>query len=105
FSLPAIWTAGEEEDVSVRDLCTWMCENPAKFLQLDYSKGRIENGYDADIVVWDPEKEISFDHIYHRHPATPYAGRPMKGEVQHTIVNGKVVFSANRFPDLEAGKI
>jgi allantoinase len=105
FSLPAVWTAGQEEDITIRDICRWMCENPARFLQLEKSKGKIENGFDADIVVWNPEQEISYDHIYHRHPATPYAGLPLIGEVRHTIVNGKVVFSSNRFPELEAGKI
>jgi allantoinase len=105
FSLPAVWTAGQDEDITFHDICRWLCENPARFLQLETSKGRIENGYDADITIWDPDQEISYERIYHRHPATPYANIPLKGKVQHTIVNGKVVFSSDRFPDLDAGKI
>lgn len=105
FSLPAVWTAGQEEDISLQDICKWMCENPARFLQLEKSKGKIEGGFDADLVIWKPEKKISFEKIYHRHPETPYAGIPLMGEVQQTIVNGKVVFSLHKFPELSAGKI
>ena len=105
FSLPAVWTAGQDEGISIQDLSKWMSENPARFLQLHKSKGKIEAGFDADIVVWKPEKQISTNKIYHRHPATPYAGREMNGEVQHTIVNGKIVFSSHLFPELNAGNI
>jgi allantoinase len=107
FSLPAVWTAGDEEDITIQDLCKWMCENPARFLQLEKSKGKIENGFDADLVIWKPEKNIQPEDvkIYHRHKITPYAGVRLKGEVQQTIVNGKIVFSKNKFHELNAGKI
>ncbi len=105
FSLPAVWTAGQEYDISIHDLCKWMSENPARFLQLEKSKGKIDNGYDADLVIWKPEKNTNMERIYHRHPTTPYAGMSLKGDIQHTIVNGKIVFSSNKFPELNAGKI
>jgi allantoinase len=105
FSFPAVWTAGQEEDISIQDICKWMCENPARFLQLHQSKGKIEEGYDADLVIWKPEKQIKTEKIYHRHPATPYAALPLMGEVQHTIVNGKIVFSSHKFLELNAGRI
>jgi cytosine/adenosine deaminase-related metal-dependent hydrolase len=36
----------------------WMCENPAKLAGLQNKKSKLVRGYDADIVIWDPEHEI-----------------------------------------------
>ena len=107
FSLPVIWKASRSRNVTLQEFCRWMCENPAHFLGLDSSKGKIRKGFDADLVIWNPEKEISIDKadIYHRHKLTPYAGLLLKGEVFQTIVNGKIVYDNNSFPHLNAGKI
>ena len=32
--------------------------NVAKFIGFEHSKGKIQKGYDADIVVWDPEQKF-----------------------------------------------
>ena len=107
FSLPAVWKASRSKNVSLQEFCKWMCENPAHFLKLDSSKGKIKEGFDADIVIWNPENNILIDknHIYHRHKISPYAGLDLKGEVLQTIVNGKIVFEKNSFIHLNAGKI
>ena len=107
FSLPSVWKASRSRNVTLQEFCKWMCENPARFLTLDSSKGKIKKGYDADILIWNPENNISIDkkNIYHRHKNTPYAGLDLKGEVLQTIVNGKIVFEKNSFIHLNAGKI
>ena len=107
FSLPAVWKASRSQNVTLQEFCRWMCENPARFLKLDSSKGKLKKGYDADLVIWNPEKEITIDknNIYHRHKTTPYEGLSLKGEVLKTIVNGKIVFENNNFTNLNAGKI
>ncbi len=107
FSLSAVWKASRSRNVTLKEFCKWMCENPAHFLKLGSSKGKIKKGYDADIVIWNPENEISIDknNIYHRHKITPYGGLTLKGEVVQTIVNGKIVYEKNNFLNLNAGKI
>ncbi len=107
FSLPVIWKAASERNIPIEKIYQWLCLNPARFLKLEYSKGKISEGFDADIVIWNPEKVFSLnsDKIQHRHKLTPYAGKNLLGEVQQTIVNGKIVFDRNEFVNLHAGKL
>jgi len=107
FSLPSVWKAAKARGIPIEKINQWMCINPARFLKLDHLKGMIKKGFDADLVIWNPEKEITLnkENIYHRHKQTPYAGIKLRGEVHQTIVNGKIVFDRNEFVDLHAGRL
>jgi allantoinase len=107
FSLPATWKSASERSISLIQLSRWMSENPANFLHLENSKGKIQKGYDADLVIWDPDKEIIIreNEINHRHKQSPYSGKKLKGEVIQTIVNGKTVYRNKEFINLNAGKL
>ncbi|MBA3657305.1 MAG: allantoinase, partial [Gemmatimonadaceae bacterium] len=56
----------------------------------------IKPGFDADIVIFDPDASFAVDpaKLEHRHPITPYAGRELYGEVFTTFAQGKKVFPA-----------
>ena len=43
----------------VRKVVRWLCEGTAKHAGLDSVKGKIQVGFDADFVVWDPEREFT----------------------------------------------
>ena len=45
---------------------------------------------DADMVAFDPGETYVVDpaRLYHRHPATPYAGRKLTGRVRQTWLRG-----------------
>ena len=64
-----------------------MCRAPARLAGFD-RKGAVEVGYDADLVVWDPEGELTVDgrSLMHRHPLTPYEGRALRGVVERTYL-------------------
>ena len=70
-----------------------MSTRPADILGLN--KGRIGIGDDADLVIFDPSKEWTVDPAAFRSKGhnTPFAGRTLKGKVQHTIRAGKIVYS------------
>ena len=94
FSLQAVWTGARKKNIRIDKVMQWLSEMPAEFLKLNSRKGRIEKGYDADLVIWDPEKEVivSDNEIFHRHKSTPYSGRQLTGEVLYTFVAGNLVY-------------
>ena len=106
FTLPVVWTAAEKRHFSIQDVARLLSENPAKFLGLS-QKGQIKEGFDADLVVWQPEKtvEITVENIHHRHKITPYLGQILRGSVARTYVNGRLVFKDNAFVELQQGSV
>ena len=71
-----------------------MSEAPARLAGLGDRKGRIAPGYDADLVVWDPDAAWTVDpsRLQQRHKVTPYAGRRLVGHVQATFLRGTPVW-------------
>ncbi|MGI9544442.1 MAG: amidohydrolase family protein, partial [Cyclobacteriaceae bacterium] len=99
FSLPSIWSEASKRGMSVEDIARLMSLNVAKFLKLDHKKGKLNPGYDADLVVWDPEEcfEVEEENIYHRHKLTPFMGLTLNGMVKQTYVNGNKVYDQGIF--------
>jgi allantoinase len=62
---------------------------PAERLRLP-GKGRLEPGYDADIVLVEPEAEweLAADELRYRHRHSPYVGRRFRSRVVRTLVRG-----------------
>lgn len=73
----------------------WMSSGPSKFVNFSHRKGSLTIGYDADIVIWDPESVVlvAQEMIQHRHKLTPYLGKTLHGVVKLTILRGKEVYS------------
>lgn len=106
FSLPVLWTVAQRHNCSLNDMMRWLCEKPALLPELEKRKGKIQTGYDADFVVWDPEKKfiITEDRVYHKHKLTPYLNEEMFGVVEQTWIRGEKVFNNGKFK-LNAGAI
>lgn len=70
-----------------------MSYNPAKVLGIP--KGTLDEGKIADITIIDPDKEYSIDvnTFESKGKNTPFDGYKVSGEVEYTILNGKVVYS------------
>jgi len=93
LGLRAIWTEASARGHTLVDLSRWMSEAPARIAGLAHRKGRLAAGLDADIVAFDPDHVEPVDPatLHHRHPVTPYAGRPVRGRVVHTWLRGRQV--------------
>ncbi len=67
-------------------------QRPAEQYRLR-GKGRIEVGYDADLVVVDPNavRQITNEDIVSRAGWTPYAGRKVRGQVQSVLLRGRIL--------------
>lgn len=70
-----------------------MSYNPAKVLGIP--KGTLDEGKVADITIINPDKEYTIDvnTFESKGKNTPFDGYKVSGEVEYTILNGKVVYS------------
>jgi allantoinase len=107
FALPALWTAAKNRGCDLNNISNWLCKNPASLPGLENKKGKIESGYDADLVVWDPESSFMVDEamIHHRHKITPYLGENLYGVVRQTWLAGEKVYDNGNFTELNKGSI
>ncbi|MEO5987581.1 MAG: allantoinase AllB [Candidatus Eisenbacteria bacterium] len=98
LSLPATWTALQEEGASLSCLARSMSEMPARLARLERTKGSLTVGHDADLVVFDPDAKFVVDsmQLHQRHPITPYAGRTLRGRVRGTWLRGHAVYDGSR---------
>ena len=96
FGLSIVWTEASRRGAMVADMARWMSEGPAQLAGLSGRKGRLDKGYDADIVIWNPEESFSVtgEETFHRHPLTPYEGRHLTGRVQRTYLRGRKIFDS-----------
>ena len=107
FSVPIVWTILKKNNSSLEMLSKLMSSHVAQFLGLNTSKGKIRKGFDADLVVFNPEKKfiVSSSMILHRHKLTPYEGSELTGVVEQTYVGGTKVFDRGSFVSSPCGKI
>jgi allantoinase len=107
FTLPILFSEGKKRDLSLEKLIPLLTKNPAQFLGLELQKGELQEGFDADITVWDDTEEfkITEDIIQHKHKATPYLNEMLFGKVIHTFVNGVQVVENSKLNTLQQGKL
>ena len=84
-----------------------MSAAPASLAGLGERKGRITEGFDADLVVWDPDVAFVVDpaRLRQRHKLTPYAGRSVFGTVLTTFVRGERVWDRNKLVRAYGGRL
>jgi dihydropyrimidinase len=83
------------------DLCRWVeacCTRPAQLFGLA-QKGRLRPGCDADIVLFDPEREVtlSVDTLHSALPFSSYEGIAVRGYPETTISRGEVIVAGGAF--------
>lgn len=103
LSLSVIWTGAAQRGCSIAEVVGWQCGHPAALAGLAHRKGAIREGFDADLVVFDPDATFTVDaaRLRQRHKQTPYAGLPLRGVVRETYVRGRLVYrdgGANTYP-------
>lgn len=106
FGSSIIWTGMHERRSSLTEFVRTMCRAPAELAGLADRKGRLIPGFDADLVVFDPDESFSIDAntIRHRHPVTPYLGRGLRGRVETTYLRGQKIFADGNVLMHGAGK-
>ncbi len=105
--LPVMWTEATQRGCTINQLAEWLCAAPARQVGLTQRKGSIRVGRDADIVIWNPEREfqVSPSLIHHRHKLTPYAGEILHGVVEKTFLRGQMVYDGAEFVSASRGQL
>ena len=105
-ALPVMHTEASKRGFALTDIARWMAEGPAKLAGCEMRKGRIAAGYDADVVVFDPESEfvVSEDRLHYRHTVSPYLGQKLRGVVKATYLRGRPVFKDGEFLGEPSGR-
>ncbi len=72
---------------------------PAKLFGLYPKKGTIAVGSDADVVIWDPEENmtLSASSLHMKVDYNPYEGRQVVGAAETVLARGEVVYEGGKF--------
>jgi len=66
-------------------------KNPAKIFGLYPQKGKIELNTDADLVIFDPNKEFTIESGHSNSDYSPYEGVTLRGKVESTLLRGELI--------------
>jgi allantoinase len=95
LGLPLLWTEASARGAGLVHLAAWTSARAAHFAGVGTRKGAISQGFDADLVVWDPEAEteVAAESLFFRHrQQSPYIGARLRGRVRHTWLRGSEIF-------------
>ncbi|MGB0264796.1 MAG: dihydroorotase [Candidatus Poseidoniaceae archaeon] len=95
-SLAVMLTHAKEGTCSIFDVVNWMSAAPAALFQMQ-GKGKLEVGYDGDIILVDMENTaiVQDENSWSRVGWNPNRGRELTGWTQLTVVGGVPVFQRN----------
>jgi allantoinase len=105
-ALPVMWTEIRQRGLGLERLARWMSTEPARLAGKLGRKGAIAAGYDADLVVFDPDAQFTLrkEDLHYRHPVSPYLGENLNGRVIATYLRGNEVFREGLFRGPALGK-
>jgi allantoinase len=105
-ALPVVWTGICQRGLTISDLVRWMSQRPSSLAGFGRRKGAIAEGYDADLVLFDPDMrfEVTSGDLHTRHPVSPYIGEVLRGKVIATWVRGQEVFRDGAFTGIREGQ-
>jgi dihydropyrimidinase len=92
--LPLLFSGGVGEGrLALTRFVALTAANPARLYGLYPRKGTLALGSDADIVLWDPERQVTIrnEQLHHRVDYTPYEGMTVKGWPVMTFSRGDLV--------------
>jgi dihydropyrimidinase len=90
---PALYTYGVTSGrISLNQWVDSCCTAPARLAGFT-GKGEIQVGYDADLVIFDPDRPLtlSMDSLHEKVDWTPYEGLQLQGWPEATLSRGQVV--------------
>ena len=79
--------------ISLSRFVDLVATTPAKLFGLYPEKGTIAVGGDADLVIWDPNAELTLGQatLHHAVDYTMYEGTPVRGAAETVLLRGEVI--------------
>ncbi len=93
--LPLLFSEGvNKQRMDIHQFVTLTATNPAKLYGLYPQKGTIAIGSDADLVIWNPQKQVIITNaiLHHDVDYTPYENMQIQGYPETTISRGEVIW-------------
>ena len=106
LSLSATWTEAVARGYTLSQIADWMCRRPARLGGL-LRKGAIEPGYEADLVMFNPDTTftVGATTLQPGHASTPYLGRRLRGVVERTYLGGQRIYERARAIERPLGRV
>ncbi|MFA6391170.1 MAG: dihydroorotase [Patescibacteria group bacterium] len=103
--LPLLLNEVSKGRIDLKKVIQLTCENPARIFKIKH-KGKIEEGYDADLVLVDMqmEKEVINEEMESKCAWTPFAGKILTGWPVATMVGGNIVYNSLEINEQFKGK-
>ena len=99
LALPVVWTglhhhSAQTDALRLESIVRWLSTGPARLAGLSGLKGALGPGYDADIVVFDPDATwtVTPEDLHFRHKSSPYLGAQLQGRILKTYLRGDCVY-------------
>ncbi len=92
--MPVMWTFGVGAGrLTPNQFVALHCTTPAKIFGLYPRKGALLPGGDADIAIWDPDKQVTYGVAYaqHRTDYNLYEGWQLTGYPEKVLLRGKLI--------------
>ena len=85
--------------LDIRHFVDLLCTMPAKLFGLFPRKGTIAPGSDADLVIFDPERQVTISaaNQHQRVDYTPYEGMPVQGVPDTVLLRGQVIVEGGQY--------
>ena len=98
--LPVLWTSGVRTGkITPNQFVAYNSTNPARIFGLYPRKGALQAGSDADVVIWDPEKKVTYG-VAQAHQRTDYnlyEGWELTGMPEKVFLRGKLIVDGEQW--------
>ncbi len=97
--LHLLWEGVREGKISMNRFVEITSTAPAKIFGMYGKKGTLAIGADADVVVWDPNREkiLGKDTLHMRVDYSPYEGKKVIGAPSHVLSRGELVVQDDKW--------
>ncbi|MEI8281133.1 MAG: amidohydrolase family protein, partial [Armatimonadota bacterium] len=91
---PVLLDFAARNKISYETIVTMFCERPAELYSIQ-GKGKVELGFDADLVLFDPHQSWTVDEktLHSKCGWSPYDGVTLTGKIKSVFLAGELVSS------------